>query len=361
VSCGLLRGPPRPLSGGSPLVFAPGSKWTSSLFTCASAVKATIKTVSFQLNGNSDLSNLSATSITPKSYPSTAAMPYWGVEVSGMALDQIQPLWGLLSSSYAKANYPNVSVVQKPELYLTGAAGTAAPVTFGSQSFSSFDNVPASDFWFLAMNTLYTRVGNSLLPGILPDYMAASSLAALARWQDQASDRDGAATMLDIIWTDIAAPSVVGTKGVSAGQPPGQSAVRVAVAPVVHRVKYRILFAIPAFIVAALLLVLLGATIGMTLLRRASVAAVEAKLQRTSPGRVLAMLMSSAGTEEFAAGSREWSHVYGRTEVDLAEPVPDLDPLQMHEEPEQEAHGLQWEPTNETFGAYGTNGAAENK
>ena len=122
VSCGLLRGPPQPIDAPSPLLFSSGSTWASSLYSCASAVKATIKTVTFTLDGNGngnsrpELSSLAVTSITPKTYSSPSSAPLWGIEDSGLKLFQIKPIWGLLSSGYS--HMPNVSTVQKPELHL---------------------------------------------------------------------------------------------------------------------------------------------------------------------------------------------------------------------------------------------------
>jgi len=74
------------------------------MYTCASAVKATIKTVSFSYNGTQNsLKSLAAIDIKPKIYKDENSLPIWGVEDTGNAwnTEGINLIWGLVSPEYA--------------------------------------------------------------------------------------------------------------------------------------------------------------------------------------------------------------------------------------------------------------------
>ncbi|KAK3896536.1 hypothetical protein C8A05DRAFT_20502, partial [Staphylotrichum tortipilum] len=315
VSCGLLRGPPRPVDAPSPLIFSSGSKWASSLYSCASAVKATIKTVTFTLDGNGNgspnLSSLAVTSITPKTYPSPSSAPLWGVEDSGLQLFQIKPVWGLLSSGYS--HMPNVSTVQKPELYLVGMGHYEFSLYFGRPGVATVDNMPAADFPFMGLDTVYYHLSSILSSG-LPDYLGQSSLGSMAKWQAQVTNGTGAASMLNSIWADITVTAVVGTKGAH-----NVDGLRIAVRPVVRRVKYHMAFAVPAFVVlAASLAVLVAATVMAVLPRRSSLRVLRVNLKRTA---VLTADSPEAAEGAFILGEREWTLTKGPKEVEFDPPA----------------------------------------
>src|SRR5699024_2503127 len=65
IACGLVYGAAQRTDGGDSLVPDPGSKWVIPVYSCASSVTASIKTVTFQYNGT-DLSALKAAKIDPK-------------------------------------------------------------------------------------------------------------------------------------------------------------------------------------------------------------------------------------------------------------------------------------------------------
>ncbi|KAH8891705.1 hypothetical protein GQ53DRAFT_865652 [Thozetella sp. PMI_491] len=302
VACGLVRGAPVPLDGTpSSLRFQDGSRWSSSLYSCASTLKARIKTVSFLTNGTSStLSDLAVKNIRPKSYSSPSEAPIWGVEDSGLAVIQIRPVWGLVSSAYS--SFPNVSIVQKPELYLpVGWQGSGV----GSVEFNSQDNTPAATFGWESINTLYYGLSSEIRA--LPDYYGGTSVAVLSYWQKQSTDPKGIAAMMNTLWTDLAAPAVVGTKSVN-------SAMQVKVSPVVRRVKYNILYAIPAFLVAVSMALILAASVVLMLMGKVSGKAVVVNLKKTSVGRIF-MTFLSPEASDLSMGSTEWSLKNGKQVV----------------------------------------------
>ena len=79
-----MRGVPQRLDGGNKLNFDAGSRWLQPLHACASAIKAKIKTVSFNYNGiNGVLSSLYMDKIADKTYPNENSILLWGVENTG--------------------------------------------------------------------------------------------------------------------------------------------------------------------------------------------------------------------------------------------------------------------------------------
>jgi hypothetical protein len=108
------------------------------MYSCISATKALIKTVSFRFNGSDDLSGLSVTGLGDKIYPNDASKPVWGVENTDMFLADASPLWGLVEPQQGNVN---ISTLQKESLWLPGYSvmGDAPPA-------QGYQNLPGVDF-----------------------------------------------------------------------------------------------------------------------------------------------------------------------------------------------------------------------
>lgn len=120
TQCGLLYGAPQRQDGTQSLVSEPepDSSWTIPMYSCVSAAKASIKTVSFRFNGSDDLSSLIVTNLVEKNYPKEDSKPLWAVENTGMYLRDVNPLWGLVKPE-GQAGF-NLSTIQKESLMLPG-------------------------------------------------------------------------------------------------------------------------------------------------------------------------------------------------------------------------------------------------
>lgn len=311
--CGLLQGPPRRTDNGSSLLWDRGSKWSSSLYACASAVKATIKTVKFRVNGTSDLQGLTILDVREKRYADKAHMPLWGFEESGLTLDSISPIWGLVSTAYEK--YPNISTLRQPDFYLPGDPGALMPpsLPYGPMS----ENLPGSQFWRYTMGSVYQGAGRTIVkPGM--DYTGYSSIALFNRWQEMSKTAQGAARIIDLIWTDMAAPAVVGTKGTLGHNNAGLSNETAAptVLPIVRRIKYRLRFAIPAIILVMVLLVTTLLAVYSSLVGRSGLHNMRRRLNHTSVGRVYTWLYWPQ-EEPMRLSSKEWSWRLGNRMVDV--------------------------------------------
>ncbi|KAF2123035.1 hypothetical protein BDV96DRAFT_681620 [Lophiotrema nucula] len=323
VSCGLMRGVPKRLNAGSSVQFESGSQWTTPLYSCASSLRATIKTVSFELNGTSfeGLSDLYVTRIQDKQYRTKGDMPLWGFEETGLALDGVSSIWGLLNNSYE--SYPNISSFRKSRLYLGGTSDGLFGSTLRAIANGDFQYMPGSDFGPAIMNTIYTldsSTGNILnaASGITVDYTGASNMALYLKWQELSTTPEGAARIIDLIWTDLAASAVVGTKGTLGAGNSGndEEAMKMNIRPIKRKIKYHLPFAIPAFILAAILLILSGATALSVILGKSSFAILRKRLHQASTGRILVASVELVG-DVFDVSSTKWNKEYGKIEIDL--------------------------------------------
>lgn len=137
----LVFGAARRRDGTETLIFEPGKWYVQPLYSCASATKATIKTVDFRYNATQEtghtLKALTVLNMAPKSYKDKAFMPLWGVETADYDLSGMSQYWGIIDPRQEYA--VNLSTVRSPHLYLPGYSG------FLSSSPRGIDNVPGAN------------------------------------------------------------------------------------------------------------------------------------------------------------------------------------------------------------------------
>ncbi|KAF2868844.1 hypothetical protein BDV95DRAFT_500206 [Massariosphaeria phaeospora] len=321
ASCGLLRGAPRRLDEGTSHFFEGGSKWASPLYSCASAVRATIKTVSFLVNGTSGLDSLYVTEIAQKNYTDKESMPLWGFEETGLTNDGVSPVWGLVDAAYE--SYPNISLFRKPSLYLPGfsAHGRAG---LGGLTLTSggYQYMPRSDFASVAMNTVYSLSTGSITTttSLAVDYTGMTDMAIYLRWQNLSASADGAAQIINLIWTDLAANAVVGTKGaLGAGNTEFNPAdTKISVQPIVRKIKYRMAFAVPALVLLATLLALSTVALLACLRGQSSRSKMRVRLNQAATGRLATQALDPAKSI-YTMPSKDWARSYGEVEVGLSD------------------------------------------
>jgi hypothetical protein len=305
-----MRGAPQRVDGGSSLIFDSGSKWSSPLYACASAVKATLKTVSFNLNGTQGLQSLSITDLHAKAYSDDNSMPLWGVEDSGMANEDISPVWGLVSPAYE--NYPNISVIRQESLYLPGYS------MLTGFSRSTYQNMPGSDFAPTAMTGAYAISTSAALPAV--DYTGYSNMAMYVRWQNFSNTAETASTIVNLIWTDYAAAAVVGTKGVLG---PGNSGsandvVPIVVQPIVSKIKFHYLFGIPVFVLAVVILLISLIALIYLICKRSNLTTLRRHLHQSSTGRIFTTFLYPESCD-MRTKSKKWSRTMGTKDIDLGD------------------------------------------
>lgn len=322
VICGLLRGAPQRIDPGHPLVWEAGSRWSSPLYSCASAVKASIKDVSFRLNGTDGLRSLTVDKVENMAYKDTSMAPLWGMEDTGLRVPAISPIWGLVSPDYE--GYPNLSTIRKPEFFLPGYTGGGLQMDGfrDSSTFIAMENLPAAHFFRSALGGTYGGwTYSESTPGIETtlaqlDYSGHSSVALFQRWQNLSKSEAGMASIINLIWTDLAAPAVVGTKGTLGPGNAGAKAeiVAMTVRPFVRGVTYDWRYAIPALILAALLLLLFLVGLVFSILRKSSFSIIRQRLQETSPGRIYTAFLYPDRVK-IGMHSRNWARLHASTQI----------------------------------------------
>ncbi|WQF90434.1 hypothetical protein CDEST_15448 [Colletotrichum destructivum] len=316
VGCGMVRGVPQRVDSGDGTIFDNHSKWSSSIHACAAALTAVVKTVNFSFDGTrtDGLDGLIITSITNKSYDNPDEFPVWGMEDSGLTLADISPVWGLLSPEYALG--PNISTVKQPAFHLPGyslGSGLRLDAVTGG-------NLPGSNFPLKAMNALFDSDSDEgVFSSSWPfDLRGAANMPVFKRWQALSNDSERIADIIKLVWTDIAASAVVGTKGTLG---PGNiaaadKAVTIFIKPTGKRIKYRWVFGIPAFVLLLVMLVVTSAVLLCTAVRASSIAVLRRRLQQLTVGRILTTFLYPEDSNLFMS-SKEWSHSNGHKAVSL--------------------------------------------
>lgn len=316
IGCSMLYGAPRRQDSDLSLIPDPLSLWTMPIYTCATALKATIRTVTFTYNGTG-ISSLNVTSTKPKTYTTLGDVPVWGVEtvsLPGVDYTTMQPLWGILgtansyeksASTYAKVD--NFSTITQSSLYLPGFMDNEAYLLTqgGTDTLLNFpQNMPGLNFYAKALQIATsisapyaaTSKSNATYYQGGADYSGFSSLALFAKWQNLTSSANTAGRILDLVWTDYSANAVVGTRGwgLSTSQQGTAEILQVnpTTAPVIvyqRIIRYRLPFATPAFATLAALLAILVVLLILVTKRKSNAAQMRAMLEATSVGRVAAM------------------------------------------------------------------------
>jgi hypothetical protein len=285
AKCGLLLGIPQSANGGDDLIFLPGSEWTVPVYSCTTVNQALLRTVSFRFNGTDRLSGLAVVDIADKEYPSEDDMPLSGVENLDMTLADVNPLWGLVSPELAAAAGANVSTLRKDSLLLPRFPLVDIDGHLG-------ENLPAVDFPLGALSKLYSED-----LGPLPDYSGKSSLAISRRWANLSRSAETVVKIPNLIWTDLAANSVVGTRSLAGSH-------RVPVTVYARRIQYRLPYALPAFLVLAALAVTSLATLSAALLRRTTnLGKMKRYLNATAAGRIMTAVLLDDPEEDGGGGS----------------------------------------------------------
>jgi hypothetical protein len=327
--CGLMHSVPQRQDPGSSLVFETGSQWSQKLYTCATAVKATIKTVSFNYNGTEGLiSNLAITNIQDKVYQDEGSMPLWGVENTGNKyyMQDLNLIWGLVSQTYE--NDVNVSTVRQPSLYIPGWIDPLDVSGIGGEALEDFENLPGSDFAVGALETSYCVSDAGLgCNGI--DYSGNTNMAMWVRWQNLTQSAETASLIPNLIFTDTAASAIVGTKGVlGPGNTAQQNDVPILVTPFTSKIQYHYAFATPALLAALMLALITLLALVTACFTGGGIARLRLRLQQVSPGRIYTTFLYS-GPGGLTMTSKDWSMQFGKSIVDLSGQFPkDADAIQ---------------------------------
>ncbi|EFE35047.1 uncharacterized protein ARB_06003 [Trichophyton benhamiae CBS 112371] len=321
--CGLQYGAPQRVGAGESLIFDPGSSWTVPMYSCASTIKAIIKTVDFRFNGTEDnLSSLTVMGIREKEYPNEESKPLWAVENTTMRLRDVRSLWGLVTPESVKGDQ-NISTIRKESLYLPGG---------DSSSLGSIDyqNLPGLNFHSDALGVAYGDGSSSFSE----NYNGKNQLAMYRLWQELSRNASTVGKIKDLIWTDVALNAVTGTRSIS---PDGYNkqvlakrdgdqadkAKRIPVTIYERRVHYKYRYGVLAFISLALIAAVFSTLILLCVLRRTGFSKARKYLDETSVGRILAArTTSSGGPGVHRAPTNTWVKTTGKAPITLGSSQP---------------------------------------
>lgn len=315
VSCTMVRGVPRRVDDSRSMIFDDGSRWSSPIHTCASAIKATVKTATFFHNGTTDsIDNLSVKELKEKEYPDIRSMPLWGVENWSFKLGEFDPVWGLVDGAYE--NSEDVTTIRQPYLYLLGSSDPEwSNTALTLRSFSAYMNLPGTIAPLSALKSISTNRDGNVED--VADLSGQNSMSLWMKWRGLSESASTTPKVIKLLWTDLAASAMVGTKGVlGAGNARPDEAVEISVRPMVHRVMYNYAYAVPACVTLFCMLVMLIALIVSMAQGRASVKVMDQRLKQTSNGRSLTTLLNP-GMSSFIMPSKDWSAANGHRMMSL--------------------------------------------
>ncbi|KAH6886957.1 hypothetical protein B0T10DRAFT_530289 [Thelonectria olida] len=244
VSCLLVQGAPQRIDKGVVTIFEHESRWSSPLYTCASAAKATK---------------------TRETYENEADMPLWGFENWFMSLDDFQPIWGLVDASLK--SFDNVTTLQAPEFYFLrgrGGGGVAPLAAFRTLEFSSGLSYGGTDFSGRGRMSLWLK------------------------WKLLSRSPDTMSGLIKLLWTDVMASAIVGSKGAlgSRNMEPSE-APDIQMQVTVHKIKYHWAFGVPAFLVLLRICLVFIIVVGSGILGRSTLETIRRRLNQVSLGRVI--------------------------------------------------------------------------
>lgn len=302
----------------------PLSSWSQPLFSCASAVKASVKTVNFKMEGDASIDNLRVESVKPKKYGAAQQPPTWAIEKTGIQIRDINPFWGIVDSSYSTSK--NLQTVKADHFYIP-AGMSAIWAYLSGLSGSEEDGYAGGTVPMKALAQIYNTDSTSSGTTRFPDYSGLSSYAMFLKWQKYSRNASTAGKVIDLIWTDLVANNLVGAKSLLSQNGKADAPVAQQTATVSQKgVQYNWLYAIPAFLLLALYLVLFVAAITFFFTRHVSFAMLRYLLNQTSAGRAVTAERYRY-RDENSAPTRYWADTVGSEQISVSKQVPATKPI----------------------------------
>ncbi|OSS43473.1 hypothetical protein B5807_11982 [Epicoccum nigrum] len=316
IQCGALLGAPvdrveESLSASS---YTGVQMVQKNLYVCATAYKASIKTVRFRYNGTeAALPGLEVMDIAPKIYHNNASMPLWAVESSGNRSMNFDPLWGLVSKDYETTKGFDSS--RSESLWLPTSPAMQVSLAQGDGGDA-----------LAATGGLLTRLAKLYEPWLgEPDYSGDMEYALYQRWARLSQNQIAASQIPSLILTNYLAAVLVGTKTSFTSRYvdwPASMAVDDSVHGVpsakveVYRriIQYDIRYAIPSFLVLALLSAALAGAIWSATTASSIVQVMQRSYNQTSPGRLATNLLLNSD-DDATQSPKTWIAAHGRSRL----------------------------------------------
>lgn len=335
VGCGILYGAAQRTDGGDSLIPDPGSRWALPVFSCASSISATVKTVTFKLNGTS-LSALQVVDEEPKKYAAPSDMPLWAVENMEWPrynIGNAQPLWGIVGTANTTLDESirkNITTISQESLRLPGLMDDHT-LLLTSQPFTPNDasqNLPGVNFYTQALRSAFSISMPSRMS--YGDYSGQTQFALYAKWQKLSVGASSAAEIINLVWTDIAANAVVGTKGWGLGS--GSKTKSVSVTAYHKQVRFKMPYSVPAFVVIGVCIALLVSIVVLIFTKKTGLTRLRFLIDATSAGRNMGISLWPAESNASTVKTKDWVETIGLRDVTVlhgnfvaVDDVPDTD------------------------------------
>ena len=265
------------------------------------------------MNATKGLSDLQVNSIHEKQY-SAESLPIWAVEkvssAKNLRVMDINLLWGIVDPKYAE----DAAIETRPgaELYLPACnhgldLGTRAADTLASTAAFT---APWNGIYQLAAAVAGTSLVN------IPSYSGESQYGMTLKWRELSKTREGVETMLNLIWTDLVAFTIVGTKTGFEGTAPTREVVKYHTV-----VRYdNMWFAIPAFIAGSMWVIAIILVIIFSVSRMFEWRTLRHYINQTSLGRAMTNIQYSTSAT-CTERSGKWADTAGKLLLNIPEPT----------------------------------------
>ena len=222
-------------------------------------------------------------------------------------------------------NATDRTAIRAPHIHLPGFSFGTPPAA----GIPGYEFIPGSTSPTAALSAMYELDSSSTL-GF--DYSGASSLPLFQKWQRLSKDPAGVAQMLNLVWADVAANSMMGTRGYGTGKNvtvsgnvdklqrrqsnnDAQQTVMVPVKLFEKKVQYHWLYAIPAFMALALFGTVLAASCCCAVFRGGP-KRTRYYLNHLSAGRLMGE-QRFPGTVDKQVPTNEWIRAVGKRTISL--------------------------------------------
>lgn len=297
--------------------------------------------VSFWINGTNSLANLQVTSMKPRSYSSDASLPLWAIENTGLNVTDVAPFWGIVDDKYESS--PHLWTSRNDHLYLP------CGINFHSIDLSSIAATASAHAPHAALRQVYKDIYTAPVTGFesvryempdywLPDYSGVTNYPLFLKWQNLSQSSDTAPTIVNLIWTDIMANYVLGTKstlntGNMFADDSDNSIERGAKGPMIRvlrsrrKIQYDLRYGIPGIVFLAFHAIAIMFTFTFWVTGRINIQYLRTLLNQTATGRCVTVERYGDAARAPTVGTRKWIQAYGDEDLGfrMGSPVEDRD------------------------------------
>lgn len=316
--CGYLFGAGIRTDGGQPLMEEVGSRWEQPMYTCTGAVKASVKEVTFSINGSSALKDTTVRRIQDKQYDKEEEQPLWAMEdwrYRGNEGATPAPLWGIVDSAFDET--PGYNFTRSPHFWLPTTDALLNDITHPRDMLASA-SAPYAALHALLGGTDATSRSITSMAVSFPKYAGGHSFSLMSRWRELSSTAGGSEKILRLVRTDIMASATVVTnlQETSTRRSNSTDEQRTAEA-YSRRLPYDVRYAIPAILLLVMWACLLLAGFIAGLVSRRPFRRLRTLLNDTSVGRHAAFALDPASKHLARASTDRWLDAAGHIPLRL--------------------------------------------